>query len=49
MILIVHEGYIQTVAYWEGPDIRTYAFRPAREDSLVYDKARSVLSVVELI
>jgi hypothetical protein len=45
VILVLHGSRVRTVAFWQGADIVVNPFRFARDDVLIYDKARAILSV----
>lgn len=45
VILVLHGSRVRTVAFWQGADIVVNPFRFARDDVLIYDKERAILSV----
>ena len=45
VIVVIRGSYKRSVAVWDGQEIKTQFFRPAKEDVLQFDKPTRVLSI----
>jgi hypothetical protein len=45
VFLISHGSYLRAVAHWEGQRIEIRSYRPATEDTLIYDSKQGILTI----